>query len=174
MKKTFFVCAGVVLALGFSLAFTGCPQDPEPVDRLVGTWSNGKSGGLERKFTINSDFTFKTFLNPTCIDNGKENPGDIDPALNERNTLWQVVGKLAIMDDVNDLYTMSDLEEKNGVFYDPPTDTISVAGVLGMVKNARVEIKFNGDNEFTFASADTNEKIKEMVNKFFGDTYKRQ
>jgi hypothetical protein len=173
MKKTkFLTYAGVLLAVVCSLVFTACPQepDPEPPTKLKGTWSNNKEGGLERKFTINADFTFEADINPSCIGAGS---AAIPDGLTADQTWWKVAGKLNLIDEDSGTYTMTNLEEKNGVYNNPVTNDVLANAAVRMINNHKVKITFDGDDKFVFASAE-NSVTAAQVNLYFGDTYLRQ
>jgi hypothetical protein len=75
MKKAkFFRYAALALAAVCALTLAGCPTDPDPDPdpdpALINSWTNkveNLPAGLVKEFTINNDFSFTAYINPTFI-----------------------------------------------------------------------------------------------------------
>jgi hypothetical protein len=200
MKRTqHAAAAGIVLALLCTL--TGCPQeadDPEIDSALKGPWTNGSTVSyLEKKFEIQSDGTFETYLNPTALGAYAEAAGAIltagggadAAAATGANTAqgvvdlaqgyqidtdWHVTGKLIRVE--GDIYKMEDLKADEsdklitGPTETPPATSDAALALNGIIQNVRLTVIDN--DHFKFSNAETDDPA-DSINMFFGGDYFR-
>ncbi|MDR1970922.1 MAG: hypothetical protein LBQ46_03280 [Treponema sp.] len=205
MKSRKFFALTVPALLG-ALILSACaqgPSSPQPDSRLKGgPWKNGDAAtlsGLYKEFTINDDYTFTAYINPTFMEvvkqaNGGTVPtdpttiatviptargmvdtflggGKSDAEINAaiENWTWTVTGKLII--DEGEIYIMDALEETDDKDLNALDPSLGKANaMIGNFNMQKVKLEFTGENTFTFESAENTTAVTD----YFGGAYSKQ